>query len=302
MKFWICFWIKYLKPKNEKNNPNYILTKKKKKNEERKKERGLTTKNGSYIRFIQELLSVSNFSFYSFTSQFQISLFLIHFHIQKNPQCLRISCKQSYIYIYIYFIYTYMHQAFSLSLCRASFHGGSPLYSQTHLFLFIFIIIFFFFCTVLHVSPRLAPHTSLLHPRWLRFHSPMAGRTQRPRDPLVSGPPWVPRNGHFRVRTLPPVSLRLCRSSRSESLADVSLLQGLEFRARVGSEAKGSILVHGFWFLGFVFWWVCFGFWICDGLRDKYVIFIGMRIDFGYDHFYLRFSSICFIYVFVLFD
>ena len=61
------------------------------------------------------------------------------------------------------------------------------------------------------------------------------------------------------------------------------LITGLEFRARVGSEAKGSILVHGFWFLGFVFWWVCFGFWICDGLRDKCVIFIGMRMDFGYD-------------------
>ena len=116
MKFWICFWIKYLKPKNEKNYPNYILTKKKKKNEERKKERELTTKNGSYIRFIQELLSVSNFSFYSFTSQFQISLFLIHFHIQKNPQCLRISCKQSYIYIYIYIFYIYIYAPSFLSL------------------------------------------------------------------------------------------------------------------------------------------------------------------------------------------
>ena len=121
MKFWICFWIKYLKPKNEKKNPNYILTKKKKKkNEERKKERGLTTKNGSYIRFIQELLSVSNFSFYSFTSQFQISLFLIHFHIQKNPQCLRISCKQSYIYIYIYIFYIYIYAPSFLSLSLQS--------------------------------------------------------------------------------------------------------------------------------------------------------------------------------------
>ena len=94
--------------------------KKKKKNEERKKERGLTTKNGSYIRFIQELLSVSNFSFYSFTSQFQISLFLIHFHIQKNPQCLRISCKQSYIYIYIYIFYIYIYAPSFLSLSLQS--------------------------------------------------------------------------------------------------------------------------------------------------------------------------------------
>jgi CDP-diglyceride synthetase len=149
------------------------------------------------------------YSFHSFRLFLSVSTFLLSHPYSSTQKKKKITFLLSlpiynvnvyvhidYIYIYIY-IYIYKEKYICTKLCfslsfSATFHGGSS-WSKTQLFFFfisIIIIIFFFlfFFTVHHFPPPLSPHTPFLHPRLLRFHPPMAGRTQRPDYPLVTGP------------------------------------------------------------------------------------------------------------------
>lgn len=134
-------------------------------------------------------------------------------------------------YFFFFYIYFHIHIWNDHSLSSTS-HGGSQLF-----------FFFFIFLSDLRVSPPLAPHHPPSHSRRLRFRSPMAWRSQWSRHPLVTWPPWVPRHGQRLGWAPSPVffSFRLRGSSRSDPLALLPLLSGLEVRLRFRSAAQGQL-------------------------------------------------------------